>query len=889
MIALSIDFVLFHLLPGDPASFLSRNPNIGDVVQERIRREFGLDQGLHIQYVLFLINFLSGNLGVSFHFQTDVQNIIWPRLMNTIILILPATIVSILIGIWIGKKSAWKRGERADITGLIISLITYSIPSFWLSMFFIMLFAVNLRLFPLTPWIPSAASPDPIIFLGQLLAHLVLPWCVLTIALIGVFALIMRNALLDVLSEDYMITAKAKGRSEQDQLNKEAVPNAMIPVTTIIALNLGASVAGALQVEVVFSFPGIGRLLWDGIMYRDYPLLQATFFMITVVIVVANLIADFLYYVLDPRIRVGSDYVVTEQKTGGFLQTFRDPVRLLTTMLVAVGFVVLVSSPQFVPVFVGVCALLFAGLRWRGIYGFLYARIEGYTPGNLSYIWKHHKSRLLVHLSLLVLTINLLVAIPVVVFNVLGLQWTVSWALAFIGTGVFPPVGANAITVILSSLCHPLLIELMLVMIIVGGLIGRRHRTSAMLKRFIGTPLGIAGTITVSAFVGLSAFADILAPYNPQQHETGLPYRAPSPLPIEQAVPLYTGLLMVFVAAAIWCLAHQKRWPTAPSTVTLAGLGALMLYVAFLFGSLSIALSHVLALTESAVLGMLGGIVLCRSISRGRLLVRAEDLARARFHLASTALLFLGLGIVMYSSLSVITGNPTAYPGFHILGTDQLGRDVFSQLVIGVRITLIIGLVATLMTMVIGTLIGLVAGYYGGLADSLLMRFTDIFFVIPALVIMITLAAILPPSIYTLIFVIGIFSWPSTARIVRGQVLSIKERTYIERVRAVGGSDVYIMGRHVLPAVAPLIVANTVLVTAYAILSEVVLDFFGLGDPTMVSWGTMLYQAFGAGAMSGNLWWLVFPPGIMVILLLMGVSFVGYAMDEIANPRLRRR
>jgi peptide/nickel transport system permease protein len=169
------------------------------------------------------------------------------------------------------------------------------------------------------------------------------------------------------------------------------------------------------------------------------------------------------------------------------------------------------------------------------------------------------------------------------------------------------------------------------------------------------------------------------------------------------------------------------------------------------------------------------------------------------------------------------------------------------------------------------------------------MRFTDIFFVIPALVIMITLGAILPASIYTIIFIIGIFSWPSTARIVRSQVLSIKERTYIERVRAVGGSDVYIMGRHVLPAVAPLIVANVVLVTAYAILSEVVLDFFGLGDPTMVSWGTMLYQAFGGGAMSSNLWWLVFPPGIAVVLLLMGVSFVGYAMDEIANPRLRRR
>ncbi|MFW9888554.1 MAG: ABC transporter permease, partial [Candidatus Thorarchaeota archaeon] len=154
---------------------------------------------------------------------------------------------------------------------------------------------------------------------------------------------------------------------------------------------------------------------------------------------------------------------------------------------------------------------------------------------------------------------------------------------------------------------------------------------------------------------------------------------------------------------------------------------------------------------------------------------------------------------------------------------------------------------------------------------------------------MIVMAAVLGPSIVTLIIVIGLFSWSSTARIVRGQVLSIKERTYIERVRAVGGGNFYIIGKHVLAAVAPLVVANTILVTAWAILSEVVLDFFGLGDPAMISWGTMLYLAFNAGSMSNNLWWLVFPPGIMVVLLLLGVSMVGYAMDEIVNPRLRRR
>ncbi|MCK5266205.1 MAG: ABC transporter permease, partial [Candidatus Thorarchaeota archaeon] len=249
----------------------------------------------------------------------------------------------------------------------------------------------------------------------------------------------------------------------------------------------------------------------------------------------------------------------------------------------------------------------------------------------------------------------------------------------------------------------------------------------------------------------------------------------------------------------------------------------------------------------------------------------------------------VGIGLIVQGILQAPWALPLEFPGNHLMGTDQLGRDVFSQMIIAVRITLLVGIVATGMSVIIGTLVGLAAGYYGGIVDSFLMRFTDIFFVIPSLLLMIILAAVLGPSIVTLILVIGLFSWSSTARIVRGQVLTIKERAYIERVRAVGGGNVYIMTKHVLAAVAPLVVANTILVTAWAILSEVVLDFFGLGDPAMISWGTMLYLAFNAGSMSNNLWWLVFPPGIMVILLLLGVSMVGYAMDEIVNPKLRRR
>jgi peptide/nickel transport system permease protein len=894
VIALSIDFVFFHLLPGDPASLLSRNPNIGEVVQQRIIQEFGLDQPLYIQYGLFLVNFLQGNLGVSFHFQTDVQNIIFPRLGNTILLILPATIVSILTGIWIGKKSAWKRDERTDIIGLLVSLVTYSIPSFWLSMFFIMLFAVSFHLFPLTPWIPSANINNPVAFIMDMLSHLILPWLVLWIALIGVFALIMRSALLDVLSEDYMITAKAKGRSEDEQLNKEAVPNAMIPVATIIALNLGASVAGALQVEVVFSYPGIGRLLWDGIIYRDYPLLQATFFMITIVIVFANLIADFLYYVLDPRIRVGREFVITEEKRQGFLQRWFSTPRLLMLSLIVLNLGVFLAYPAYLLISLTISFFLIVILKVRPISLIIVERLKSYLPENLRFLWSNHRSRLLSHFSLLFLTINLMVFSVLALFNIYGSDWTVSWLAAFIGIAGFPPnlglLGpASSMMVLVSTIAHPTVTQLSLLGTLVGWFLARRKRMAGMVKQFISSPLGIAGTITVAVFVCMAIFGDILAPYNPQQHLTGLPYRRPSPLPDDQSILSLSSIGIFIVGIVAWLFAVVKKKDPAPSFFKRIALGALLLSIGALFGTASVGQNSATGIAGGIGIGAIGLYFIALGYSGGRNNLRCMIRRESLMSVLGVLFIAIGFAMMLLSLIVIVTANPTSYPGFHVLGTDQLGRDVFSQLVIGVRITLVIGLVATTITMGIGTLIGLFAGYYGGLADSILMRLTDVFFVIPGLVIMLILGAILPPSVYTLIFVIGIFSWPSTARIVRGQVLTIKERGYIERVRAVGGSNVYIMGKHVLPAVAPLVVANTVLVTAYAILSEVVLDFFGLGDPSMVSWGTMLYQAFGSGAMSNNLWWLVFPPGILVIFLLLGVSLMGYAMDEIANPRLRRR
>jgi peptide/nickel transport system permease protein len=236
------------------------------------------------------------------------------------------------------------------------------------------------------------------------------------------------------------------------------------------------------------------------------------------------------------------------------------------------------------------------------------------------------------------------------------------------------------------------------------------------------------------------------------------------------------------------------------------------------------------------------------------------------------------------------TGAPFSPPSREFpFGTDDLGRSVLTLTIWGSRISLLVGLMATLISMGIGSLIGIVAGYYGRGTEAVLMRLTDWFLVIPFLPLAIVLASLLGRSLFIIIMVIGITSWPSTARIVRAQVLSVKTRPYVERARALGAGDWHLVTRHILPNVGPLIFANTVLTVAIAILSETTLSFLGLGDPLSISWGTILDFAFGAGAATaGNWWWLV-PPGLAIVFVVLAFTLCGFALDEILNPRLRER
>jgi peptide/nickel transport system permease protein len=231
---------------------------------------------------------------------------------------------------------------------------------------------------------------------------------------------------------------------------------------------------------------------------------------------------------------------------------------------------------------------------------------------------------------------------------------------------------------------------------------------------------------------------------------------------------------------------------------------------------------------------------------------------------------------------------PTTYY-YNWFGTDQVGQSVLAQFIWSARISLMVGLLAAFMSTVLGAGIGIAAGFYGGWQGEGWMRLTDAFLVIPWLPLAMVLAAAWGQNYWMIILIIGITSWPGTARMVRSDTLRVRELNYIERARAIGSTNRHIMSKHVLPNVMPLIFANLVLVVAIAILSETTLSFLGLGDPLNFSWGTMLHYAWVNGAAGLPAWWYLLPPGIAIILVVLAFTFIGTAYDEVLDPKLRKR
>ena len=311
IIIISFNFFLFRIMPGDPTSVLV--PKTGnEELKQAIREAFGLDKPLWEQYLLYIKQVFTLDWGISTGLRkyADVTDVMAPALMNTIILLGTGTVLAIILGINVGKFAAWRRGTAADAASMSISLTFYSMPTFLFALFMLMIFAGWLKWFPIKGsegWLPFLGQSD-IDTLGEKLLsrlyHLVLPLIVFTLEIMAEFAIIMRNSLTDVLTEDYITTARAKGLSNKQILDNHAMRNAMLPVVTVMAIGIAWVLGGTIMVEMVFSYDGLGLMTWDAVVNQDYALLQALFLLFAVAVLIANAISDIVYFYLDPRVEM---------------------------------------------------------------------------------------------------------------------------------------------------------------------------------------------------------------------------------------------------------------------------------------------------------------------------------------------------------------------------------------------------------------------------------------------------------------------------------------------------------------------------------------------------------------------------------------------------------
>jgi peptide/nickel transport system permease protein len=297
------NFFLFRVVEGDPVANLFRGRNLTEQQRDELRQQFGLDGSKLEQFGAYLGQTLQLNLGRSYISNEPVASEIWDRAWPTIALVGVSTLLSTIFGVLLGIAAAWKRGSPTDYGTTGFTMATYSMPDFWLGILLLVTLGVSLGLFPIGGITDPGSDATGLARLLDQAHHMFLPAVTLTLAYLGEYAIVMRSSLLDTMREDFLVLARAKGLRDIVVRNRHAVPNAILPVITLIAINFGFVLSGAIAVETIFSWPGLGRLTYDALNGPDLPMLQGLFLVFSAAVIFFNLVSDLLYAYLDPRVR----------------------------------------------------------------------------------------------------------------------------------------------------------------------------------------------------------------------------------------------------------------------------------------------------------------------------------------------------------------------------------------------------------------------------------------------------------------------------------------------------------------------------------------------------------------------------------------------------------
>ena len=307
-IIVCFNFVLFRMVPGDPVRLMFHDPRIPSASLEHLYERFGLTGSLWDQFVAYQRQlFIYGDLGLSFARKLPVSEVIAGKIPKTLLMVVTALIIASVVGTALGAIAGWKTGTKFDTVIVSFSLTTYAIPTFAMGILLMMIFALHLGILPLRGMETIESGLTGWAYFKDVVSHMVLPVTSISVWYIGGYVIITRNSMQDVLDQDYITLARAKGIKESAVLRRHALRNAILPVVTMLGVHVGWAVAGVIQAETVFGWPGVGRLMYTSVMARDYPVLQGLFLLFSVILVLANLVVDLIYGYIDPRIKVGGE------------------------------------------------------------------------------------------------------------------------------------------------------------------------------------------------------------------------------------------------------------------------------------------------------------------------------------------------------------------------------------------------------------------------------------------------------------------------------------------------------------------------------------------------------------------------------------------------------